>query len=201
MWYDLSRLRVLIVAALLVVPTLAQAHTPAKDIGNFYNGLLHPILVGPHLLVLIVFGLLLGQQGLTPLRYALPTFLIALTAGLTATVFALDFDAELTLMFATILLGILVALERHLPLAVCMLLSGVLGLMLGLDSSQPELSGMARFSTLSGSAISAILCLSVIAGITELLKRPWQRIGIRILGSWGTASALLVLAALLTSEN
>ena len=186
---------------MLAVPSLAQAHTPAKDIGSFYNGLLHPILVGPHLLVLIVFGLLLGQQGMTTLRAAVPVFLLALIIGLGVTVFDISLDAELVLMFATVLFGILVAMERHLPLVVCMLLSGALGLILGLDSSQPGLSGLARFSTLSGTAISALLCLTIIAGITELLKRPWQRIGIRILGSWGTASALLVLAAIFSAKS
>ena len=193
--------RILIVTALLAVPALAQAHTPAKGIGNFYNGLLHPVLVGPHLLVIIVFGLLLGQQGLTALRSTLPAFLIALSVGLAATVFDLSFDAELILLFASALFGILVAMERRLPLVACLILSGALGLSLGLDSSQPELSGLPRFSVLAGTAIGAVLGLTLVAGLAELPKRPWQRIGIRILGSWGTASALLVLAAVLSGEN
>lgn len=33
-----------------------------------------------------------------------------------------------------------------------------------------------------------------IAGFGEPLHKPWQRIGIRVFGSWIAASALLVLA-------
>ena len=42
-------------------------------------------------------------------------------------------------------------------------------------------------------AIGAVLLLSFIGGGAAPLVRPWQRIGIRALGSWTVASAAMVL--------
>jgi hypothetical protein len=47
---------------------------------------------------------------------------------------------------------------------------------------------------LIGTGIGACLVLAVVVVGTTRLTRAWQRIGVRILGSWMAASAMLVLA-------
>ena len=51
---------------------------------------------------------------------------------------------------------------------------------------------------LAGTMITAAVTLILVAAITADRTRDWQRIGIRILGSWIAASAILVLALRLT---
>ena len=45
----------------------------------------------------------------------------------------------------------------------------------------------------AGTAVGGVLLLSYVGGIAASLARPWQRIGIRIAGSWTAASAGIVL--------
>ena len=45
-----------------------------------------------------------------------------------------------------------------------------------------------------GTGLGASLVLALLAGTTRMLTRDWQMIGVRILGSWIVASAVLVLA-------
>ena len=49
--------RRLVYCALLLAPTAALAHSPIKDIGAFYGGLLHPLFIPPHVLLLGALGL------------------------------------------------------------------------------------------------------------------------------------------------
>lgn len=185
----------------LSMPGRAFAHTPVEGFGNFYNGLLHPVWVAAHLLVLIVFGLFIGQQSDKLIRFMLLAFSMALVTGLCVVAFDITFNAELTLFVASAILGILVALEYRLPLQVSLGLAIILGFIIGLDSPQEELWGISKFYALAGTCISASLCLGFFAGLAVLLKRPWQRILIRVLGSWGTASAVLVLTTLFPTTN
>jgi urease accessory protein len=48
--------------------------------------------------------------------------------------------------------------------------------------------------TLAGTALGACLALAIIAACASRLRRSWQRVGMRIVGSWIAASAILVLA-------
>jgi hypothetical protein len=49
-----------------------------------------------------------------------------------------------------------------------------------------------------GFAVAAIVIVALAMAIAMLARRPWQRIGVRVLGSWIAASAILVLALRLT---
>jgi urease accessory protein len=55
--------------------------------------------------------------------------------------------------------------------------------------------------TLAGTGLGAVLILSYVGGIAAWLRQPWQRIGIRVAGSWTAASALLVLALALVGPK
>jgi hypothetical protein len=50
------------------------------------------------------------------------------------------------------------------------------------------------YATLAGSAVGAYAMLLVIATVAGRANADWQRLGMRILGSWIAASAMLVLA-------
>jgi urease accessory protein len=183
-----------LVAAGLPLPALA--HSPIQGIGKFYGGLLHPLLVPPHALALLLFALLIGQCGVRAMRFTYPPFLAALAVGLVLAGFDLSlfFPPEPALLVAACTCGLLVALQWSPPLWLCAVLGAALGLLIGIDSGVTGYTRQETFAALLGSWLGAALGLVLVAGLVEPLARPWQRVAVRVLGSWGTASAVLVLA-------
>jgi hypothetical protein len=50
------------------------------------------------------------------------------------------------------------------------------------------------YATLAGTAVGACAMLFVVSAVAAHVHADWQRLGLRILGSWIAASAILVLA-------
>ncbi len=193
-----NRMRLFLALLLVCTPGIVLAHAPIEGMDSFYNGVLHPVLVPAHLLAIVSAGLLIGQQGVKRMQLPLITFLLVLIAALTVTGqfdLALPESAgEMYLLSMAVLCGVIVALElelSHLPL---MAIAVVVALLVGFDSSQPELQGRAKLAILTGTGVGGFLLMLYAAAAAEFASRAWQKIGIRILGSWATASAFIVLA-------
>jgi hydrogenase/urease accessory protein HupE len=163
------------------------------SLDDFVSGLLQPLLVPAHALALLAAALLIGQQQ----RRLVPSlvFVVALAAGLAALTQGVAQPAALDVLLATAALaGCLVALAVALPTLLSALLAAIIGIALGLDSPPQAISLSAATATLIGTGIGASVALVLIVTITGWLTRGRQRIGVRILGSWIAASAILVLA-------
>ena len=185
----------LVAAALCLAAEAALAHSPIKGLDSFYAGVLHPLFVPAHVLSLLALGILLGQQGGRSLQPVILAFLGATAAGLVYAGTGDGRDVSQALLAAAGLSGLLVALARPLPLWFNLLLAGAVGLLLGADSTQDELAGRARFAALLGSGIALyLLMLYAVVFADAFQRRDWQRIGLRVIGSWCAAAALLVLA-------
>ena len=185
----------------LVVSETAWAHSPIQGIGNFYNGLLHPILVPAHLLLLIAVGLLLGQQGPRRVELALGVFAAATVVGLVMAWFSIGTGLETLVLALSAAVGLLVAISPQMALLWCVVIALLAGLFLGIDSAQEELSGKDKLVTLFGSGVAIyFLALYPLALADYFNKKAWQKIGIRIIGSWIAASSLLVLALSLSAR-
>ena len=194
-------IRRLVLPVLLLAPATALAHSPIKGLGNFYNGILHPLFVPAHVLLLVATGLLIGQQGVRANLPAVWAYLGGAILGLAlAGVGAGLADAslqELMVLGAAVLMGLMVVVAAHLPVYVLAALGGCAGLFLGLDSLQSDLTGQARAAALLGSGVSLYLLMLYPMALAETFERhTWLSVGVRILASWITASSLLVLALL-----
>jgi urease accessory protein len=157
------------------------------------GGLLHPLAVPAHVLLLLAMGLLIGQQRgrLAPLA----AFFAGLAAGLAALAFAVATTSAVNvLLAAAAITGFLVAVARPLPVFVSGPLAAIAGVALGLDSPPTAIALAAAIAMLIGTGIGAALAVAIVAAGTSYLTRAWQQIGVRILGSWIAASAILVLA-------
>jgi len=177
------------------LPQLAMAHT-MQGMGKFYGGMLHPLTVPHQTLALLVFALLVGQGGVRAMRFADSAFLITLTIGLVmaGSELSLGIPPQTVLLSMATGCGLLVALQWSPPPWLYIVLGGALGLVIGADSSMDGYSPGDTIIALMGCWMGTVLCLILVAGVVEPLHRPWQRIAVRVLGSWGTASAMLVLA-------
>jgi urease accessory protein len=162
------------------------------------RGLLQPLLLPAHALALMAFGLLIGRQRASSRFLALAAFVAGLAGGLSAIALAVgQTPAGDVLLGASGLAGLLVSIGRPPPVLACALLAAIGGVALGLDSPPEAISIAVATIMLIGTALGASLALALaVAGASYVDAQKWiaPRIGMRVLGSWIAASALLVLA-------
>ncbi len=173
----------------------AHAHDFVEGAG-FLNGLLHPLLAPAHALCLLAFGLMTGQHKMAHRIVLTMAFAAALTAGILMIMFAaFSVDAAPMILLASgAAAGLLTALAQPLPVILPAAILATGGLALIFDSVPSVVSKLDTVLALAGTALGATLAVGLVAYAAGCLTRDWQRIGVRIAGSWTAASALLVLA-------
>lgn len=172
----------------------ASAHT-IEGLGGFYGGLLHPVLTPTHALALLGLGLLIGQQPADTRRLPLTLFVLALAASLLALAFAVgETEAGAVLLAGVAISGALVAAAFRLPLFILGPLAAAVGAAIGLDSPPEVVSFQEAVVMLIGTGIGASIALGLVVEGAARMARDWQQIGVRVLGSWTAASALLAIA-------
>lgn len=184
----------------LLLSDTAMAHSFIPGASSFVNGLVHPFVIPAHVISILMLGMFVGQHGSGAMKWSLAAFMLSVITGLLLTLWWSNVQLQILILVACVLLGLAVAIARPLRLAWLVGIIVVVGLMLGLDSPQSELPGRERMAALFGTLLGCFFSLVYIAAITEILQRQWQKIGVRILGSWGAASALMVLTLLLAGS-
>ena len=179
----------------LGLATPADAHTSISGVGLFPNGLLHPVAVPQHLLLLIGIGLWMGRRQ----ERQIPPLLAVLNAGLVVGYAApLWIDptqiTSLALAALTLIVGALLAVNRSVPTVLNISVFALAGLCVGLDSKPEALKANEILLLGFGIWIGVnILALNVMA-LSAKLQHPIAVIGIRIAGSWLIAMSLILLA-------
>ncbi len=193
--------RTALLIALLAMSGEAAAHSSIPGLGHFSGGLLHPLVEPTHLIAIVALGLLIGQRGLAHMEAALVCFAIGSTLGLAAAGLAWTVDAQTALLALAALAGIAVATSARLPSRVCGLIAVLLGIGIGLGSRPESASGVSMVSALVGTGLGASLWLLVVVAVVNQLRRPWLLILVRVLGSWASASSILVLALWISGRH
>ncbi len=188
------RRQVAVGSALLAASGDAFAHTSIEGVGSFVNGLLHPAVVPAHAILVVALGLLLGQQGSEHLQRALPAFAGVLAVALIGSGQAPLLPFEAIQLVMGLLLGLLLASARALPGRATLLLAPVAAAAIGLDSNPEGQAGTQRLTTLAGTWMGASFAVLWFFGIADALRRDWQKIAVRVAGSWIAAAAVMVLA-------
>jgi hydrogenase/urease accessory protein HupE len=194
--------KALVFWALLVIPKFSLAHSPIEGIDKFYGGLLHPVFVPAHLLLLIALGLFIGQRGAKDNQSAVLVFVVAVAVGLIAAWFSVGNSLEVLILSGAALVGILIVSSFAVNRLLCALIAALAGLLLGADSAQDTLSDKEKFVSLLGNGLGLYLLFLYPMGLADIFnKKPWQKIGVRVIGSWIAASSLLVLALSYSSAS
>jgi len=170
------------------------AHAPIEGIGTFYNGVLHPVLVPSHLLLLIATGCLLGQFAPGSSRLGLPVFLVSLCLALASTVYIGMAVPDWTLPAASVLAGTVVAVGRPTGNAIYVIFALAAGTLVGLTSAPDGELAAAPGLALVGTALGGAAIVIVSGGVAAVATSDWPKIAIRVLGSWIAASSLMILA-------
>ena len=184
------------VAVLLALPASASAHTVVSGVGDYFSGVLHPLTTPAHVLLLLGLGLYLGQQSplnlKTPLQVFIPVSALAL--GLTTTGLVKTVPPPVIISLA-LLAGLLVALATPPAAWVSRSLFALAALALGLDSGVETGTGWVIVKTLLGTWTGLIIVVADVAYYSsKFTKWQWQRVGLRVAGSWITAASLMILA-------
>ncbi len=177
-------------------PTPVLAHAPVQNIGEFVNGVAHPLYSPAHLLILLGLGLMTGQHAPLNLKPTLLVFvpvsalaLLATRAGLVTSVY------QPILIGIALIVGALVALEKPVSSKVNGALLAGAAMAIGLDSMVESQDLVVVLKTLAGTWTCQLIVVIATAYYVSLgLKWKWIRVGVRVLGSWLVAIALLVLA-------
>lgn len=172
---------------------LLMLHNPIEGIGSFYGGVLHPLVVPEQALLLVATSAFLAQQGLHVLRRAVPVALVVLALAVwLQPQFAWIPPQEPVLVLGA-LLGLSVAAQLRVPTAVGPVVAALLGLAVGLGTDVLEIPVGEEKLFQGGALLGAGLSLLCFAVWLESAKRPWQKIVVRVLGSWTAAASLIVL--------
>jgi urease accessory protein len=178
-----------------LIPEPALAHPPPLGIPGFRGGLLHPFFVPAHVLAVSGLGLLIGMQMPRWSRTMVFGYVAALAAGLALmTLAVVPRWMNETLLVSAGLTGALLALARPLPALLGWAIAVTTAVAIALDSPPEVISLREANLMLVGTGLGATLFLFAVVEISARAKRPFLRLGLRVLGSWIAAGAILSLA-------
>jgi urease accessory protein len=176
-----------------IAPALAVAH-PIKGAGDFYSGMLHPVLALEQVLPMIALGLLAGQQERRTAIRVLWLFPVALITGAVAghgpKATSLSMAVELSLM---VIIGILLAISRPLPRLLVSILAIVAGIVGGIPIASELTGDVEAYRFVVGAALTGLVVITWAIGLVRSLKRPWTQIAVRVAGSWVAAIGIMML--------
>ncbi len=164
------------------------------------QGIFHPLQTPAHLMLILGFALLLGQQMLGQPKLLFRSLLLLPFAVLVGFVLnhysILDLNTELILLILALTCGLLLVLRLNFPTFITIFLLILCGVILGLDSSPVMIPGLGSNSIISwrlGAAVTINTGIAVLALLAYFLNRYWNGIILRVAGSWIATSAIFVL--------
>jgi len=184
----------LVLAAAWLHPAPALAHG-SLAVGEFYTGMLHPLLHFETLLPILALALWSGQLG-DARAWQLPVaFSAAALVGAVAGI--LDVEPPVgrpLLLLPMLVLGLLVAVRGRLPAWLAMAMVLFFGIGQGQANTydpEQQIERPALFLAGFGSSIGLIF-FHVVTRVFRY-RAFWVQTAVRVLGSWIAATGLLVL--------
>jgi hydrogenase/urease accessory protein HupE len=180
--------------ALAAAPSTAAAHLVTTGLGPFYDGLSHLAMSPDDLLSALALALLAGLSGARAGRnvlFLLP--LVWLLGGLFGLRMAQEVSLPLFSVLSFLITGALVALDRRPPLMLIVILTCGFGFFHGFLNGTAMNRAGGGFLALFGISVSVFLLVALTSALVVSLRKHWERIAVRVAGSWITAIGLLML--------
>jgi hydrogenase/urease accessory protein HupE len=181
-------------AALWLQAAPAGAHLVTTGLGPLYDGISHFLVSFEDLLPVVALALLAGLNGPQAGRrvlFVLPAAWLA--GGLAGFLAAAAPAGAWVTAFSALVLGVLVAADRRLPVAVVTALAAVLGLLHGwLNGAGIAVANREGLAVLGiGGAVFVVVAL--LAALAASVQAQSARIAVRVAGSWIAAVGLLLV--------
>lgn len=181
---SVSFLRILLPAACILVPGLAQAHPGHTEMSGLASGLAHPLFGLDHLLAMLAVGLWGAQLGGSA-RWTLPLlFVAAMLAGGGLGMMGLGLPGvEQGIVASVVVLGLLLLAARRVPLAYSGVLVGAFALFHGHahGTEMPVHSSAALYALGFAAATAALHAAGLCLG-SWLQRRDWPLVA-RVAGA------------------
>lgn len=176
-----------------------QAHTAAPGLGGFTSAMVHAVTESPAPLVLMALGLLLGSADEKTLASGFVVFAVAMLLALAVTLTAgVLVDQTVPLLVLALVAGLSTASALPLPPLVPKALACAAGAFFGVLATPDPAPLVTVAYAVAGGLVAACWTLMCIAAAVFMARQrwdaPWLKIGLRVLGSWIGAIALLLLA-------
>jgi urease accessory protein len=190
-----SRLLMFLAVLLLltVCPPHVEAHLNSTGLGPVYDGLLHFLLSPEDLLPVLALALLAGQRGADYGRRAMFVLPVAWFLGGLAGLATKASGSTALTCISFLLLGGLLATDAKLSLRAITALAAIVGLfhgyLNGAGIGHPANGGL----VLLGLIFGVFVLVAIAAACVVQLRRHWEHIAVRVVGSWIAASGLLML--------
>ncbi len=185
----------LVLCGILVTTADAQAHSPFEGAGDFYGGLLHPLLIPAEAMAVVAAGLVMGSSGQKHSRAGWPAIALGLATGLLAArIRPASWDPTFVLSCLALIAGATVSAGLRPPAPILVFLALLLGIAVGVDAAPDAAPLPAWLLAATGALIGATLLTAVVIALALHRKTYWQLIAIRIAGSWIAAIAMLHIA-------
>jgi len=177
-------------------------HLVNARFGDFYAGFFHVITAMEHVLPILALGLFTGQQSQKSGRRALVVFGFALLLGVTIGTNIRESDVLFYIcILSLILMGGLVTIQWKIPVGWLLILAGFIGLTQGLANGSSLENGIKVLNYVSGVSMTGIIIFTLFSGLALSFLKYWQKIAIRVLGSWIAAMGIIYLPFLIMNMN
>ena len=93
-------------------------------------------------------------------------------------------------------LGALIAGAVRLPLVLLATVAVVLGLSHGYENTADISSTVAMYLFVPGVVVTGIAMIAIFAAVAVSREAAWQKIAVRVVGSWITAMGILIIGVL-----
>ena len=172
----------------------AEAHLNSTGMGPFYDGLMHFLMSPEDIIPVLALALLAGLRGAAYGRRALFALPLSWLLGALGGLSAITSPPHPFVSAAWFLLvGGLLAADAKLSLRVTTALAALLGFYHGyLNGTGLGMSSTSAVVVL-GLGFSVFVLVSLAAAFVVRLRAGWERIAVRVAGSWIAASGLLLL--------
>ena len=133
-----------IFAVFFLVPGPALAHVPFEGLSDFYNGILHPVFVPAHVLLLIAAGLYLGKHG-SKNSGGFNGIYSLYDCGTGCCGFLARRGSRISSFGGIGNFGYFVSANFRVPTPLCLIVAALAGFIIGLDSAQDVLTGKQKY--------------------------------------------------------
>jgi hydrogenase/urease accessory protein HupE len=170
----------------------AHAHLITTGLGPVYDGISHFLMSPEDIIPAFALALLAGQCGPKAARGALFMLPAAWFVGGVAGLVAASPALPALTWLSFILTGGLVAANLKLPNAAILALAAVLGLFHGFLNGSALSLGGAGLGSLTGICATLFVLAALLAAAVISFTQPTAQIAYRVLGSWTTATGVLM---------
>ena len=190
----MTRRMALLLGLMITFAPAARAHVESGGAGSLISGLLHPVTGLDHVVAMVAVGLW-GAVLAAPAIWLLPVaFPMVMALGGLIGLLGLPLPGvEVGIAISGMVLGLLVALERRVPLAVALALVGVFALFHGYAHGRelPDGANALLFSLAFVSATGLLHLVGILLG--ELRRWPVGRRLVQLVGVAITISGVWFL--------